>query len=101
MSGSDGFLDLTQGGVQDAGLLAMDAILAIDSAVHGLLAHTGLSYDAQSWLFAIILATVVIIMMNQLGFLLRGGLLLVASMMAVELVKPAFLLIGARLLMTH
>ncbi|HET6605109.1 MAG TPA: hypothetical protein VFG62_00485 [Rhodopila sp.] len=101
MSQNDAFLDIAQGGVRDAGTIAMDAILATDSAVRGLLGSFGLSYTVQSWLFAIILAVIVIVMMNQLRFLWRGGLLLVISMMAVELIKPAFVAIGARLLMTH
>lgn len=101
MSQNDVFLDVAQGGARDAGHLVMDAILATDSAVRGLLMNLGLSYAAQTWLFAIILAVIVITMMNQLRFLLRGGLLLVLSMMAVELVKPAFVAIGARLLMAH
>ncbi len=79
----------------------MDAILATDAAVRDLLGHLGLSDTIQMGLYAIILGVLVIIMMNQLRLLLRGGVLLVMSMMAVQLVKPAFQIIGARLLMTH
>ena len=101
MAQNDEFLDAAANGARDAGTIAVDAIAATDSALRGMLAHLGLSYTVQSWLFAIILGVIVIVMVNQLRLLLRGGLLLVASMMAFELVKPAFLAIGARLLMTH
>jgi hypothetical protein len=101
MSQNDAFLDAANGGIRDAGTVAMDAILATDAALRGLLGHLGVSYTVQTWLFAIILGVLVIVMMNQLRLLLQGGLLFIVSMMAVELVKPVFLAIGARLLMTH
>jgi hypothetical protein len=101
MSRNDVILDAFEGGVRDTGAIAMDAILAADAALRGFLIHLGLSYTTQTWLFAIVLGVLVITMMNQLRLLLRGGLLLVVSMMAIELVKPAFLAIGARLLLTH
>lgn len=101
MSENVTFIDAAWGGLGDAGRLAMEAILATDAALRNMLAHTGMSYAAQSWLFAIATATIVIILMNQLRYLIRGGILLIASLMAVELVKPAFIAIGARLLMIH
>jgi hypothetical protein len=101
MSQKDAFLDIAESGARDAGTIVMDVILATDSALRGLLTNLGLSYTVQTWLFAVILAVIVILMMNQLRLLWRGGLLLVVSMMAVELVKPVFVAIGARLLMTH
>jgi hypothetical protein len=101
MSQKDAFLDIAESGFRDAGTIVMDAIMATDSTVRGLLANLGLSYTVQTWLFAIVLAVIIILMMSQLRLLLRGGFLLVVSMMAIELVKPAFVAIGARLLMTH
>ncbi|HEY8287957.1 MAG TPA: hypothetical protein VIG49_01725 [Acetobacteraceae bacterium] len=69
--------------------------------VQALLAATGLSPAAQSCLFGVVTATLVIVLMNQLRYLVRGGILLMASLVAVELVKPAFIAVGARLLMVH
>lgn len=101
MSDKAAILDAAQGAVQDAGNLVIDALVATDTNVRAFLEQFGISHFGQSCLFAVLLATVVILMMNQLRYVIRGGMLLVASLMAVELIRPAFVAIGARLLLAH
>ncbi len=101
MSDQTAILDAAQDAVQDAGRLAMDGIQATDIDVRTFLADLGFSHFGQSCLFALLLAALVILMMNRLRYVLRGGMLLFASLMAVELIKPAFVAIGARLLLAH
>jgi hypothetical protein len=101
MSDRAAILDAAQNAVQDAGNIALDAIDATDINVRTFLSHLGISHFGQSCLFGVLLAIVVILMMNQLRNVFKGGILVIASLMAVELIKPAFVAIGARLLLAH
>lgn len=94
-------LDIAGGSLVDAGHLTMGTIVGLDAAIRGILGSMGLSSTVQNWLFSIIVAAIVIALMNHIRYVIRGGMLLIVSMMAVEMIKPAFVAIGARLLATH
>jgi antibiotic biosynthesis monooxygenase (ABM) superfamily enzyme len=92
------FIDAFRNGAQDAGYIAVSAFGAAVSGLHIWFAHLGVPATMQTWFATALLLFSVVLMTNQFRYLIRGGFILVASLTALELIKPVLLAVAAGVL---
>ena len=92
------FIDSFRAGAHDAGMLVLNATSGILTGLHIWLTHAGVPASTQTWFATALLLFSVVLMVNQFRYLVRGGFVLVASLAAVELIKPVLLALAAGVL---
>lgn len=93
------FIDAFLSGGKDATRILLSASSTAVTGAHIWLSHLGVPTSIQTWLATALLLFSAVLMMNQFRYLVRGGFVLVASLTALELIKPALLAIAAAVLL--
>lgn len=92
------FMDAFRNGADDAGYILLNALSTAVGGLHVWFTHLGLPATVQTWFATALLLLSVVLMTNQFRYLVRGGFILVASLTALELIKPALLAVAAGVL---
>jgi hypothetical protein len=92
------FLDSFRHGADDAGYILLNAFSTAAAELHIWFTHLGVPATIQTWFATALLFFSVVLMMNQFRYLVRGGFVLVASLTALELAKPALVAVAAAVL---
>ena len=91
-------MDAFRNGASDASIILLQVFNTVTTGFHIWLSHLGLPASAQAWIATVLLLLSMVLMMNQFRYLVRGGFVLVASLTALELIKPVLLAIAAGVL---
>lgn len=92
------FMNAFRSGAGDASLVLLNAFNTVMAGLHVWLGHLGLPSSTQTWFANALLLFSVVLMVNQFRYLVRGGFVLVVSLTALELIKPALLAVAAAVL---
>jgi antibiotic biosynthesis monooxygenase (ABM) superfamily enzyme len=92
------FMNSFRDGANDAGSILVNAIDTAVAGMHIWLTQMGMPSSVQTWFASALVLFSVVLMVNQFRYFVRGGCVLVASLTALELIKPALLALAAGVL---